>query len=453
MRLQGEQVQGKIMRKTYSEGNTFYLKEGSETRVLLLGEQSVSDLYFQGILVARAHRDIKNVLFKDGAPLIFEGYWTKQFPQEAREHYVLDALDETSKVIVGQGRYIRRLCPDLTVSKLAQDDSGMGLINLVRFICRSPSTFSQQEDYFAVPCQAFDDYFEINENQDSSLPTSRAKRIFQTAQKHDRNWFISRFVLTILKYMEQVTEEFIPSTLVEKERKPLTLCEQHFIRGGSVASGDICSELEREACASCRRYPEEIPGYSKEKLFHCKTCLQIDPPYKVAYCSKDCQKIDWEKGGHQDRCGRRISDLAFPPFGWQHPPDTPLLPLTLQSLHRHPEKCFYIYSAKRSPYGEGSHRSLFGDGNGAIFKRKGRFMEVGFALDKAIDSGTEEDLRAFVGKLTTSLASSDQFKSQILPQVVADWSVEPEKVRQWMEEALEEMDNFEGDIERMESMV
>ena len=124
------------MRKTYSEGNTFYLKEGSETRVLLLGEsinlprirlferanltvcssffissgeQSVSDLYFQGILVARAHRDIKNVLFKDGAPLIFEGYWTKQFPQEAREHYVLDALDETSKVIVGQGRYIRRL--------------------------------------------------------------------------------------------------------------------------------------------------------------------------------------------------------------------------------------------------------------------------------------------------------------------------------------------------------
>ena len=80
-------------------------------------------------------------------------------------------------------------------------------------------------------------------------------------------------------------------------------------------------------------------------------------------------------------------------------------------------------------------------------------MEVGFALDKAIDSGTEEDLRAFVGKLTTSLASSDQFKSQILPQVVADWSVEPEKVRQWMEEALEEMDNFEGDIERMESMV
>jgi hypothetical protein len=125
--------------------------------LLALGEHSLSDIYFKGLLVARAHRDIANLLIgpESPAPLRFEPYWLHDLALEEREEIVLWAFEEATNVTVAFGSKNRRLyvasltilrgdvliklvfapsCPDLTVSSLARDNKGFGMISLVRFI-------------------------------------------------------------------------------------------------------------------------------------------------------------------------------------------------------------------------------------------------------------------------------------------------------------------------------
>ncbi|GAA5967970.1 hypothetical protein JCM3765_005562 [Sporobolomyces pararoseus] len=445
-----EQVQVEVMNQIYSGDGTHSFDDGRDMKVCLLGERSISDMYFQGILIARAHRDISQALLDTtyGRPLTFEPHWMKDYTVEEREKIILTALEETTKFTVGYGLWSRRLCPDLTVSKLAREEDGLGFVKLVRHICQSAITFKSQEDYYAVPCRAFDEYYEIErEPVDDALPLPRSKRTFQTDIQHDRNWFIARFVLVVLQILDIVPWDFITATLVQKARKPMERCERHFVRGdsavGTTCSCELCSELRTEACAACRRCEAEIPEGKSSKLFYCKACLNIDPPYKVPYCSRDCQRIDWKEGKHKERCGKRLTDLAFPPLGWRLLPPLPPPCLSLQSVYRDPVYIYNLFEANGSPYhrNEGEPPDFRGALSLSLLRKD--LSWEGKLLDRAIETRDEKDIKAFVIGLAREIGSVDFIMVPFLDQASVDWGIERDQVEEWIETGFKEHEEFE----------
>ncbi|GAA5822761.1 hypothetical protein JCM5353_000659 [Sporobolomyces roseus] len=381
----------------------------------------------------------------------------KDASEDHRNNVVLLSLDEATKATSGVFGRVRRLCPDLGLH-LAKDVNR--LIDLLRFVARSGTTFPRKDDYHPVVCKQFDAFMGVERGESEfSLPESRAIRAMQTQFQHERNLFIGFFLWHILTLYQYKGEDYYPGVSSPvTPRIPLPQARFDQARSSLIKGSH---DLERnktlrnalgyehftheyrstkcETCHSCARFPEEIEGFvTQGKKF--MYCPNLALGVKVPYCSRACQVSDFKEGDHRKYCGRSFSDLALPSAGFSIPPTEPPLPLLIQlhllRLDQDPAYPKIIYEF-RSPVFDylcspGAQLTLpFVVPIHSIKATKASSPLEGL-LRRAAETRQENDVRNFIRQIFSLLPPPHILDRGVaLRQVASDWNFTVEKVRNW----------------------
>ncbi|GAA5952013.1 hypothetical protein JCM3765_005167 [Sporobolomyces pararoseus] len=444
-------------------------------------EACLADLYHGGLVVARLHSNIAQELVKDdGFGGTFEKAW-RMISEDTRLAFVYHSLSQTSNFVGTVHHGLRRLCPELSASTLSEN-GGKVMIDLVRFIVQSGLEFSGR-DYYALPNEKFERYFAIRKEDEESVPVDRTLRLWQLQHIHHRNRYLARFVFIILQEMNYFGEDEVEGRLLSKPCMDLTLMPigRPLLRSGNTVTaapsaehaldpwrqlykheafpssriateseaGDVPFPLNVASCMSCRRMRDEVEELVREKkqFSFCAKCLSLDPPHRVAYCSRDCQVQDWPT--HKLICGKRFQDMPVPPFGLKTPPLLPALSIDLQwklDQHTEPVKgmrtiyCFRCRDeewAKRHPVPDG----CVSIARYAISIRRtttasSSWEEKPFTLSlrRAIETRSEEDIKAFVVEAFPHYLGNapSASREEGIRKLADDWDIEYDKMENWL---------------------
>jgi hypothetical protein len=101
-------------------------------------------------------------------------------------------------------------------------------------------------------------------------------------------------------------------------------------------------------------------------------------------------------------------------------------------------RLYNFFNADKSPYGSlaSPPHHDFCTARATSVGRGYQNDEASQLSDRAIETRKEKHVRAFIISLSQATAKSETFEGQILPQLVADWDFDSEKIKEWYEEGL-----------------